>query len=318
MATESAVFLSVVVPVFNEAENVAALHREIVATCQTLQRSFEIIFVDDGSTDGTLAALQTLVPVTIVALRRNAGQTAALDAGIKQARGEVVVTLDGDGQNDPADIPLLLAKLSEGCDVVSGWRKNRRDPLGKKISSRCANILRQFLIADHIHDSGCTLKAYRRECFAGVDLYGEMHRFIPALLKLRGFQITEVVVNHRSRQHGVTKYTWKRGIKGVLDMVSVWFWKKYANRPLHLFGGVGMLLMLVSGVAALFAFYQKFFAGEDLSDTALTMLAMFGFFSGVQLIALGLVMDVLAKNYYAVHHETPYAIRDVIRRPDGE
>lgn len=303
--------ISVVIPVYNEEGNVAELHREVVSVMTKIGRPYEIIFIDDGSHDQTVSILKTLNPIRIIQFRRNFGQTAALDAGIKAARGEYIVTLDGDGQNDPNEIPKLIAELElKDLDVVSGWRKERKDSWQKKHASRVAAFFRKFLINDGIHDSGCTLKIYRKECFDHVDLYGEMHRFIPAILKIKGFTVGEVVVAHREREAGVTKYNWKRGMRGVLDMISVWFWKKYSNRPLHLFGSVGTVLVFVSIVALAFAFYEKFVHHVDLSNTAWTMFAMFGFFIGIQMVISGLMSDIMSKNYFASTRDKSYLVRE--------
>jgi glycosyltransferase involved in cell wall biosynthesis len=315
MSHAKEVFLSVVVPVYDEEGAVADLHTRIMATVAGLNQPCELIFVNDGSKDKTLGALKALRPIKIIDFRRNFGQTAAMDAGIKAATGKYIVTMDGDGQNDPADIPALIAKLEEGnLDVVSGWRKNRKDTFGKRLSSRLAAALRRVLINDGIHDSGCSLKIYRRECFDGVDLYGEMHRFIPALLKIRGFRIGEMEVRHHPRTTGRTKYNLKRSVKGCLDMVAVWFWKKYSNRPLHLFGGLGAALLAASVMAAAVVFFNKFVRGIDLSDTAMTTCCMVTFLTGVQLLVAGLLADMLAKCYYAARRETPYVIKEIIER----
>jgi glycosyltransferase involved in cell wall biosynthesis len=307
--------ISVVIPVYNEEGSVAELHREIVSVMTGIGRPFEIIFVDDGSVDQTVNTLRTLRPIRIVRFRRNFGQTAALDAGIKTARGEYIVTLDGDGQNDPEGIPKLIHELeSKDLDVVSGWRKDRKDSLSKKYASKVAAYFRKFLINDGIHDSGCTLKVYRKECFDHVDLYGEMHRFIPAILKIKGFTVGEVVVAHRERGTGVTKYNWKRGMRGILDMVSVWFWKKYANRPLHLFGSFGVTLIILSIGALGIAMYQKIFHHTDLSNTAWTMFAMFGFFIGIQMAISGLMADIMSKNYFASTRDRSYLVREEIEQ----
>lgn len=309
----SEIYLSVVVPMLNEEGAAAALHARIVAALQALAQPTEIIFVNDGSTDGTLAVLRSLRPLRVISLRRNFGQTAAMDAGIKASRGRYIVTLDGDGQNDPADIPRLIAKLEgDNLDVVSGWRKNRQDTFMKKTSSRLAALVRRVLIDDGIHDSGCSLKIYRRECFERIDLYGEMHRFIPALLKIKGFTVGEIEVAHHPRTTGATKYNFKRGIKGILDMFSVWFWKKYANRPLHLFGGVGILLMVLSFLAGVSAAYQKIFLHRDLSNTSWTDLSMFGFFMGVMFFIFGLLADILSKIYFGATNDISYDIKEVI------
>lgn len=298
-------------PVYNEAENIAELHRQILDVCKSLNNSFEIIFVDDGSYDGTFDNMLTLKPLKIIKFRKNFGQTSALDAGIKAAVGGLIVTMDGDLQNDPRDISKLINKLDEGYDVVSGWRKNRKDTVMKRVFSRVARMLRRVLINDGIHDSGCTLKVYKRECFKGVDMYGEMHRFIPALLKLKGFKIGEVIVNHRPRTSGVSKYGISRSIKGFLDMVSVWFWKKFANRPLHLFGGFGLLLLFIAFISGSYAVYMKIFTDLDLSDTLLSYLSMLSFIGGIQFLVFGLMADILSKNYYASTGDRAYDIEKV-------
>lgn len=306
-------YLSVIVPVYNEGEAVTALHAEILDVCLRLNKSFEIIFVNDGSSDNTLSVLKTLKPIKIIALRRNFGQTAAMDAGIKAAQGKYLATLDGDGQNNPADIPNLIAKLErDDLDVVSGWRKHRQDTKSKRYSSLMAAFVRKFLVNDGIHDSGCSLKIYKKECFEKVNLYGEMHRFIPAVLKIKGFRIGEEVVDHRPRTTGKTKYNWKRGVKGLLDMVGVWFWQKYANRPLHLFGGMGVLMTLLSILSSLMALYTKIVRGQDLSNTAWTELSMFGFFIGILLMVFGLLSDMLSKIYFGSTKDTAYDVKETI------
>lgn len=224
-------FLSVIVPVFNEAGNVVPLHREIIEAVGKTGFNFEIIFVDDGSCDNTLMELKQLRPVRVVVLQKNYGQSCALDAGIKNARGDIIVTLDGDGQNDPASIGALLEKFKEGYEVVCGWRVKRMDPFGKRFVAQGARLLRRFLVDDGIHDAGCTLRAYRRQCFEGADLYGGLHRMLPGLLKWQGFKITEIQVNHRPRCCGRTKYNWTRIIQGFRDMLYIWAWRKYSKRP---------------------------------------------------------------------------------------
>ena len=246
--------VSIVVPVYNEEGYVAKLHQEIQQMCRTAGYEYEIIFVNDGSLDRTDKICRTLKPLKYIQFRRNFGQTAAMDAGIKAATKEFIVTLDGDGQNDPADIPRLLEYLiQKDYDVVSGWRKNRKDTFMKRFVSRGANALRYLLVHDGIHDSGCSLKVYRRECFKGVNLYGEQHRFIPAILQIKGFRVGEMVVNHRARTSGKTKYNWHRTIKGLVDMVSVWFWNKYASRPLHILGALGILFCLLGGACGIWS-----------------------------------------------------------------
>ena len=299
-----------VVPVFNEVENVAALHNEIVEVCNSNGYVYEIIFVDDGSTDGTVRELQKLKPVRALFFRRNFGQTAAFDAGIKAAKHTYIVTMDGDRQNDPNDIPKLIEKLeADDLDVVSGWRKHRKDTFMKRFISRGANFLRTVLINDNIHDSGCSLKIYKRECFKNVSLYGEMHRFIPALLKIQGFRIGEEVVNHRSRTAGVTKYNLSRTVKGLIDMISVWFWNKYAVRPLHLLGGMGAFF-IVLGFLAGFITIWKYIHGHGMSESAWPMLTMFLMLGGIQLFVSGLIADIMIKNYFERRNDEYYSVKD--------
>lgn len=305
-------YLSVVVPVFNEEGNVRELHQKIVEACEKLGKPFEIVFVDDGSKDKTIEICRGLSPLKLIVQRKNFGQTAAMDAGIKNSRGETIVTMDGDLQNDPADIPKLLDKMAEGFDVVSGWRKDRKDPLLKHLNSRLANILRKILLDDGIHDSGCSLKAYKRECFEGLDLFGEMHRFIPALLKTQGFKIGEIVVTHHPRRHGVTKYNWKRGVKGIVDMISVWFWKKYANRPLHLFGGGGLAIFFLGALAAAAVVVARVFFGIPMSNKIWPLVAVFLILMGVQLFIFGLLADIATKNYYKAQGRMNYRIKEII------
>lgn len=307
--------ISVIAPIYNERDNVAELHREIHEVCRAQGYEYEIIFVDDGSTDGTRDILRSLAPVKVVYLRRNFGQTAAMDAGIKEAKYPLIVTMDGDRQNDPADIPRLVEALDEsGVDIVSGWRKKRRDPLGKKVFSRGAHMLRRMMIHDGIHDSGCSLKVYRTECFQGISLYGEMHRFIPAVLKIKGFSIGEVEVNHRPRTAGKTKYDWKRSIKGFLDMLSVWFWNKFAVRPLHLLGGLGMLSIFLGMVVSIVG-VTLYIQGNNLFRNILPVTAVFLFLSGVQLFISGLMADMLAKTYFASSRDVSYSIEKVEEYP---
>lgn len=305
-------FLSVVVPLYNEEGNVKELHRRIKEACAKLGKPFEIIFVDDGSKDGTVKDCEGLTPLTLIKLRKNFGQTAAFDAGIKHSTGEIVITMDGDLQNDPADIPLLLEEMKNGFDIVSGWRWQRKDTFSKKFFSRGANLLRKVLLQDTIHDSGCSLKAYRKECFEGIDLFGEMHRFIPALLQLEGFSVGEVKVSHHPRVHGKTKYNWKRAIKGFADMISVWFWRKYSGRPLHLFGGAGMAMSLVGGAILTWMAVEKIFFSASLSERIWPLIGIFLVLVGIQLFVSGLLADILIKNYYRNHEKMNYNIKEII------
>ena len=309
--------LSIVVPVFNEEGNIATLHKEIKTVCDSRHYTYEIIFVDDGSTDNTVAVCKMLTPLRLIRFRKNFGQTAAMDAGIKAAKGDLIITMDGDGQNDPADIPKMIDYLeSKGLDVVSGWRKNRKDSIGKRFISRVANLLRYLFIHDGIHDSGCTLKVYKAECFHGLNLYGEQHRFIPAILKIKGFQVGEIVVNHRARKSGKTKYNWKRTVKGFVDLLSVWFWNKFASRPLHLLGGAGMCFIglgFVCGVWSLVLFFQ----GRKMSNNIFPpLLTVFFVVIGLLLFVFGLMSEIMMKIYYGVHVDMPYSIKEEIENPD--
>jgi glycosyltransferase involved in cell wall biosynthesis len=307
-------YLSVVVPLFNEEGNVAELHKRIVEACRGVDKSFEIIFINDGSEDGTLEKCKSLSPLKLINFRRRFGQTAAFDAGIKLAKGEIVITMDGDLQNDPADIKLLLSEMDRGYDVVSGWRAKRKDSISKKIFSRGANLLRKILIHDNIHDSGCSLKAYRRECFHDVDLFGEMHRFMPAILQLQGYRVGEVKVSHYPRLHGKTKYNWKRGIKGFVDMISIWFWRKYANRPLHLFGGSGIILAFLGLGILIWMAIDKIFLGASISEKIWPLMGVFFIMIGIQLFIFGLLADIMIKNYYKGQHRMNYSIKEIIEK----
>jgi glycosyltransferase involved in cell wall biosynthesis len=303
--------LSIVVPLKNEEGNVEKLHQEITNALQRNNLRAEIIFVDDGSTDKTLEKTKNLRPLKTIVFRKNFGQTAALDAGIKASKGEIIITMDGDLQNDPADIPKLLNKLDEGYDVVSGWRKERKDSASKKFASRGADFLRKIFIDDQIHDSGCSLKAYKKECFENVDLYGEMHRFIPGVLKIQGFKIGETVVNHQPRTEGVTKYNYKRVGKSLLDMVSVWFWRKFFNRPLHLFGGIGSVMTLLGIVILVWMFVDRLFFGNPIGNRIWPIVGIFMILMGVQLFISGLLADINVKTYHQAKKETPYNIKEV-------
>lgn len=309
----SPITLSVVIPVYNEEENVALLHEEIKAVCEAQHYLYEIIIIDDGSTDQTAAIARQLSPVYFIRFRKNFGQTAALNAGVQQAQYPYIVTMDGDRQNDPKDIPNLLnALIEKDLDIVSGWRRLRKDTFLKHFVSRGANMLRKLLINDGINDSGCSLKVYRKECFDHITLYGEMHRFVPALLKIKGFKIGEIPVNHRPRVAGVTKYNWRRTVKGFVDMISVWFWKKFATRPLHLLGGIGLFLIFVGLLTGFYTTYL-YFKGQGMSESAWPILTMFLILAGVQLFVSGLIADIVIKNYFETTTDVPYSIKEVVK-----
>jgi len=303
--------ISIVVPIYNEEENVEHLHNEIKAVCEDKNYDYEIIFIDDGSTDNTEEVVTRLYPLKYIQLRKNFGQTAAMDAGIKAAKNDYIITMDGDRQNDPTDIPKLILFLEENnLDVVSGWRKNRKDTFFKKFASRGANVLRGIIVKDNIHDSGCSLKIYRRECFENMNLYGEMHRFIPALLRIKGFTVGEIVVNHRPRVAGKTKYNWRRTFKGFTDMVSVWFWHKYSVRPMHLLGSVGIISLLFGAIFGVWSIIL-YALGRSLTDNFHPMLSIAFLITGMLLFVFGLMSDMLTKIYYGSKIDMPYSIKTV-------
>lgn len=301
--------ISIVVPVFNEVENVDELYREIKSVLAKMKVTWEIIFVDDGSNDGTIDSLRKLKPITVIRMRRNMGQSAALDRGLKKACGKLIVTMDGDGQNDPGDIPLLLDELNKGGDVVCGWRHQRKDNAAKRYVSLGAKYLRSILVDDGVHDAGCTLRIYKKECFEDLDLYGEMHRMIPALLKWRGFEVKEIRVNHRARKFGKTKYNWFRVYKGLLDMVEVWFWRKYDSRPLHLFGGLGLVALSISSLLLMTLALLRMFYGYELSNKIWPLVGVAGFLAGIQLIGLGILANMLLRSRKSNEN---YSIKEII------
>lgn len=298
--------LSIVIPAYNEGKNVRLLYQKLMDVFSRMETSYEIIYIDDGSTDNTFFELEALYEedknnVKVIKFRKNFGQTAALDAGFKAAKGKVIISMDADLQNDPADIPKLLAKMKEGYDVVCGWRKNRKDPLLKHLISRGANFLRSIIINDKIHDSGCTLKAFKRECFTTLDLYGEIHRFIPALLELQGFKITEIVVNHKERIYGSSKYNSRRIMKGFLDILLVKFWMKYVTRPMHLFGELGLLMAFSGFIIGSYLSIRKLmdYNNYHLANRPLLLLAIILVIIGINFILSGFLADIIIKTYFS-------------------
>jgi glycosyltransferase involved in cell wall biosynthesis len=304
--------ISIIAPIYNEEANVVALFNEIKKLCINNNYEYEIIFIDDGSTDGSFEIAKNLSPLKVIRMRKNFGQSAAMDAGIKAAKYSYIITMDADLQNNPNDIPKMINYLLENnLDIVSGWRKNRKDTFAKKFISRGANFLRYIIVKDDIHDSGCSLKVYKKECFNNFNLYGELHRFIPALLKIKGFKVGEIVVDHRQRIAGVTKYNWIRVFKGFVDMISVWFWNKYAVRPLHLLGGCGIVMLALGFFSALWTIYI-FIEGGDLSENFQPIIT-FGFFlSGMFLFVSGLIADMLKKIYYDDNANASYSIKEIV------
>jgi glycosyltransferase involved in cell wall biosynthesis len=310
--------LSIVVPVFNEEENVEPLVGEIRNALARVNKNYEIIAIDDGSNDGTFAALSRLQrcdpALNIIRLKRNFGQTAALAAGLAYASGDIVVLMDGDGQNDPADIPALLAKLDEGKDLVVGWRFKRQDPfLSRRLPSMIANRLISWTTKVKLHDYGCTLKAMRKEIAKGLRLYGEMHRFIPAIAYERGARIAELKVNHRPRLRGASKYGITRTLRVVLDLLTVKFLSSYSTRPAHVFGPIGILSGGTGFLIALYLTVQKFVYDVAIGSRPLLLLSILLIFIGFQFVTMGLLGEMLARTYHESQDRTIYVIGEVVR-----
>ncbi len=289
--------LSVVVPVYNEEGNVAELARRLHDVLSGLKKKYEIIFVDDASSDNTFEVASSVKGVTVIRHRKNSGQTAALRTGFEHSQGDIIITMDGDLQDDPSEIPLFLEKLNEGWDVVCGWRKKRKDVLWKHIVSRIANKTRRFLLGDKIHDSGCTFRVQRADAVKNLDLYGEMHRFLPALMRMQGFRITEIKVAHHERKWGKTKYGMNKVIKGFLDILSVWFWKQYASKPNHLFGGIGLITACLGFLLGVVLFILRAVYNFPLSNSSLPLLAIFFVVFGWQFIITGILSDISIRSY---------------------
>ncbi len=314
---EEAPEISVFLPVYNEEPNLLPLHAKLDQALTGLGRSAEIIYVDDGSTDGSLRVLREVAErderVRVVALKRNYGQTAAMAAGIDAAHGEVLIPMDADLQNDPADIIRLLDKLDEGYDVVSGWRKNRQDKLiTRKIPSQIANRLISWIGGVPLHDYGCSLKAYRREALQDVRLYGEMHRFIPIYASWVGARVSEIPVEHHARTMGKSKYGLSRTLKVVFDLMTIKFMASYQTKPIYVFGSFGMLAFLVSVVAGLYAIFLKVFHKADFVQTPLPILAIVMFAVGVQFLLMGLLAEMLVRTYHESQEKSIYAVREKI------
>jgi glycosyltransferase involved in cell wall biosynthesis len=314
------VYLSLVIPVYNEVESLPRLHQAIHAALDPcLDLFWEVIYVDDGSSDGSLAALEELAEADpehtcMVSLRRNFGQTAAIAAGIDHAQGEVVILMDADLQNDPADIPQMVEKIEAGYDVVSGWRKNRQDTfITRTLPSRIANWLISTVTGVRLHDYGCTLKAYRRDVLTNFRLYGEMHRFIPAYANAVGARMIEIPVNHHPRRYGKTKYGLTRTLKVVLDLFTVKFLMSYAQKPIYLFGGAGMALITFSMLALIFLVIRKFVDQIDILPSPLFQLSVMLTILGFQSILMGLIAELLARTYHESQHKTTYTVRKVVR-----
>lgn len=290
--------VSVVIPVFNEREALRPLTEELIAALDRLGHDWEAVFVDDGSTDGSAELLEELVRgdsrLTLVRLRRNFGKSLALTAGFAHARGEQIVTLDADGQDDPAEIAGLLAKLEEGFDLVSGWKRDRRDPLSKRLPSRIFNGVTSALSGVRLHDFNCGLKAYRAAAAREIQLYGEMHRYVPVIGSYRGWAVAELPVNHRPRRHGRSKFGPERYLRGMLDLMTVLFLGRYRNRPLHLFGGLGLAMSTIGFGICLYMSLLKIIGGEAIGNRPLLLLGVVLLVVGVQVLSLGLISELIA------------------------
>lgn len=309
--------LSIVIPCYNEGRNVYLLYDRIRKVMSSQRKGYEVLFVDDGSTDSTykwLMKLKRQAPSTVrlVKFRKNFGQTAAFDAGFKHAKGDIIITMDSDLQNDPADIPALLKKMSQGYDVVSGWRHKRKDSFFKNSFSRLAHFMRKLLTKERIHDSGCSLKAYKRDCFDGLNLYGEMHRYIPAILGWKGYRIGEVRVRHHARKHGKTKYGAVRLFKGFMDLIVVKFWMQWSGRPMHLFGGLGAISLLLGFLSGLYLLYLKIFFKAGITDRPLLLLTVLLIIVGIQFLTFGIFGDIMIKSYYDQRPGSSYSIEKII------
>ncbi len=309
--------ISVVIPAYNERENVEPLYRKLKEVLDSLGDEYEILFVDDGSTDGTFEVLRSIAErdrrVKVIKFKRNYGQTAAMYAGFDHAKGDVIITMDADLQNDPEDIPKLLEKIKEGYDIVSGWRKDRKDPLiSRKIPSWIANWVISKVTGVALHDYGCTLKAYRSEIAKRYRLYGDMHRFLPALAKRFGARITEIPVNHRPRLYGRSKYGIDRTLRVILDIFLVKFLNEYITKPLYVFGGIGFLMFTAGFLIELYLTFIKIFKGEDIGGRPLLILGVLLILAGIQLISTGIIAELIVRTYYESRGEKPYTIEEKI------
>ncbi len=318
---EKKVELSIVIPIYNEEENLPILYEKLKKVLDELGKSYEIIFVNDGSTDRSWEIIRDLAEkdphVVGVNFRRNFGQTAAMSAGFDIAKGEVIITMDGDLQNDPEDIPKLLDKMQEGYDIVSGWRKDRKDDfLSRTLPSRIANWLISKVTGVHLHDYGCSLKAYRAEVAKSLDYYGEMHRFLPALSKAVGAKVTELPVKHHPRIYGKSKYGISRTFKVLLDLILVKFLLDYRTKPLRVLGGTGAVLFLIGAISLLYLVFVKIFLGQDIGTRPLLIFGTLFVLSGIQLISTGIVAELLTRTYYESQGKRPYVIKEVVHKEE--
>ncbi|WP_297886921.1 glycosyltransferase family 2 protein [Sulfurihydrogenibium sp.] len=320
------IYLSIVVPIYNEEENLPILYKKIKDVIENLFRqekykdkTYEIIFVNDGSKDRSWEIIKEIAEkdphVVGINFRRNFGQTAAMAAGFDKAKGEIIITMDGDLQNDPEDIPKLLEKIDEGYDVVSGWRKDRKDAfLSRTLPSRIANWLISKVTGVHLHDYGCSLKAYKAEVAKSLDYYGEMHRFLPALSKVVGANITEIPVKHHPRIYGKSKYGISRTFKVILDLIWVKFLLDYRNKPLRVFGGFGFLFLIVGFLILLYLTCEKVCLGHSIGNRPLLIFGVLIFLTGINLISTGIIAELIIRTYYESQGKKPYVIKEIIQK----
>jgi len=313
--------LSIVIPIYNEAENIKPLYEELKKVLEELKDKenyeYEIIFIDDGSTDGSFQILEEIAKedktVKIVKFRRNYGQTAALYAGFHYATGDIIITMDGDLQNDPKDIPRLLEKIKEGYDIVSGWRKNRNDAFITRIlPSKIANWLISKITGVKLHDYGCTLKAYKKEIAKNYRLYGDMHRFLPAVAKSFGVKVAEIVVNHRPRIYGRSKYGIWRTIRVILDILLVKFLNDYMNKPLYVFGSIGLGLSSLGFLILLYLSLEKIIKGVSIGGRPLLILGVLLFLTGIQFISTGILAELIIRTYYESRNDKPFKVEKLV------
>jgi glycosyltransferase involved in cell wall biosynthesis len=311
-------FLSVIVPVYNEENNIEPLFYEVKSTLtelikNNLIRDFEVLFVNDGSRDKTQIVLESLrkkePKLRIIEFRKNFGQTPGLKAGFDNSKGDLIVTMDGDLQNDPRDIPRLIEKLNQGYDVVSGWRHNRKDSFSKKLFSRMMNNLRTIVIGDRLHDYGCSLKIYKKECLEDLELFGELHRYITAYLYIKGYKVGEIKTNHRSRRSGETKYKFNRGLNGVFDLFFLKFWSSFSHRPLHFFGRLGIYQWAIALIIILEQIIKAYIVNELTLGPLLTLATFFGI-SGLLFIIFGFLSEMISRNYFK--NKKIYSVKKII------
>lgn len=316
--------VSVIIPIFNEEENISTLYDTLAESLESMGRTWEAVFIDDGSKDGSLPILRALCArddrVRVIRLRRNFGQTAALSAGFDHARGQIIITMDGDLQNDPSDIPLLIQKLEDGYDIVSGWRKGRHDHdpfFSKRLPSLISNRIAAWMTGVSIHDSGCTLKAYRKEVLDEIHLYGELHRFIPAMAGALGADVTEIEVKHHPRRKGKSKYGIGRIVRGFLDLIALKFLLSYMTKPMQVFGGLGLLSIFFGFLSGVVAVAMKAFMGFYVTGNPLLYLAILSIIIGVQFISLGFLGEISIRTYHEALRKPIYVVREVLGEGQG-